>query len=89
MLDSFLGIKLDDVDTENVWFYQHGPTTDAAGRSPGLANGMFPGRLIDVRILKKKVFQCQASSLEELKARMRYEIDAIKPQLTRRVVNSR
>ena len=46
MLETFLRPKLDDVDTEHVWFQQDGATAHTARRSLGVLREMFPGRLI-------------------------------------------
>ncbi|GJQ87192.1 hypothetical protein Trydic_g12544 [Trypoxylus dichotomus] len=45
MLETFLRIKLDDVDRENVWLQQSGITTHTARCSIGVVREMFPGRI--------------------------------------------
>jgi hypothetical protein len=49
MLETFLRPKLDDVDTEHVWFQQDGATAHTERRSLGVLREMFPGRLISLR----------------------------------------
>jgi len=49
MLETFLRPKLDDVDTEDVWFQQGGATAHTARRSLRVLREMFPGRLISLR----------------------------------------
>jgi len=49
MLEIFLRPKLDDVDTEYVWFQQDGATARTARRSLRVLREMFPGRLISLR----------------------------------------
>jgi hypothetical protein len=49
MLETFLRPKLDDVDTEHLWFQQDGATAHTARRSLGVLREMFPGRLISLR----------------------------------------
>jgi len=109
MLETFLRPKLDDVDTEHVWFQQGGATAHTARGSLGVLREMFPGRLISLRgdvgwpvrspylspcdfflwgYLKEKVFKHRPRSLEDLKERIRQEIDAIPPEITRRVMKN-
>jgi hypothetical protein len=106
MFETFLRPKLDDVNTEHVWFQQKGATVHTARRLLGVLREMFPGRLISLRgdvgwparspelspcdfffwgYLKEMVFKYRPRSLEDLKERIRQEIDAIPPQITRRV----
>jgi len=49
MLETFLHPKLDDVDTEDVWFQQDGATTHTAQCSLWVLREMFPGHLISLR----------------------------------------
>ena len=49
MLDTFLRPKLDDDDTERVWFQQDGATAHTARRLLGVLSEMFPGCLISLR----------------------------------------
>jgi hypothetical protein len=49
MLETFLRPKLDDVDTEDVWFQQDGATAHTTRRSLRVLREMFPGRLISLR----------------------------------------
>jgi len=48
MLETFLRPKLDDVDTEDVWFQQDGATAHTARRSLRVLREMFPRRLISL-----------------------------------------
>jgi transposase len=49
MLETFLWPKLDDVDTEHVWFQQDRATAHTARCSLGVLREMFPGGLISLR----------------------------------------
>ena len=49
MLETFLRPKLNDVDTEDVWFQQDRATAHTAQRSLRVSREMFPGRLISLR----------------------------------------
>jgi hypothetical protein len=49
ILEAFLHPKLEDVDTEHVWFQQDGATAYTARRSLGVLREMFPGHLISLR----------------------------------------
>jgi len=49
MLETFLRPKLDDVDTEDVWFQQDGATAHTARCSLRVLREMFPGRLISLK----------------------------------------
>lgn len=49
MLETFLRPKLNDVDTEHIWFQQDGATAHTVRRSLGVLREMFPGRLISLR----------------------------------------
>jgi hypothetical protein len=49
MSEIFLRPKLDDMDTEYVWFQQDVATADRARRSLGVLREMFLGRLISLR----------------------------------------
>jgi len=48
-LETFLRPKLDDVDTEDVWFQQDRATAHTAPRSLRVLREMFPGHLISLR----------------------------------------
>jgi hypothetical protein len=105
----FCAPKLDDVDTEHVWFQRDGATAHTARRSLGVLKEMFPGHLISLRgdvgwparspdlspcdfflwgYLKEKVFKHDPRSLEDLKERIQQEINAIPPEITRRVMKN-
>jgi len=107
MLETFLRPRLDDVDTEHVWFQQDGVTAHTARRSLGVLREMFPGRLNSLRgdvgwparspDLSPcdffpwgylKVFKHRLQSLEDLEERIRQEIDAIPPEITRTVMKN-
>ena len=49
MLETYLHPRLDDMDTEDVWFQQDGATAHTARRSLRVLKEMFPGRLISLR----------------------------------------
>ena len=49
MLETFLRPKLDDVDTEHVWFQHDGATAHTARRSLRVLREMFPGRFSYLR----------------------------------------
>jgi hypothetical protein len=109
MFETFLCPKLDDVDTEHVWFQQDRATAHTAQHSLRVLREMFPGRLISLRgnvkwparspdlspcdfflwgYLKEKVFKHRPRSLEDLKERIRQEINAIPPEITQRVMKN-
>jgi hypothetical protein len=109
MLETFLRPKLDNVDTEHLWFQQDRATAHTARRSLGMLREMFPGHLISLkgivgwparspdlspcdfflwRYLKEKVFKHRPQSLEDLKERIRQKINAIPPEITRRVMKN-
>uniref|UniRef100_A0A8D2J2S7 Transposase n=1 Tax=Varanus komodoensis TaxID=61221 RepID=A0A8D2J2S7_VARKO len=88
MLETFLRPKLDDVDTEHVWFQQDRATDHTARRSLGVLREMFPGRLISLRgdvgwpARSPDLSPCDFFLWGYLKEK---EIDRILPEITRRV----
>jgi len=49
MLETYLHPRLDDMDTEDVWFQQDGATAHTARRSLRVLREMFPGCFISLR----------------------------------------
>lgn len=109
MLQTFLRLKLHNVDKEHVWFQQYGATTDTTRRSLGVLKNMFPGSPIFLKsdvewlprslhlspcdsflwgYLKNCVFPHRPQSLEELKDKIKIEIEVIPYKIIRRVIEN-